>query len=166
VAVGLQAGRYVLGLFGDPLHSPEPSTVPGALYRLADVVGPDASCATLQQIDAPLSSRWSFEPRTFAPDAQGSVVVRWSDATMAAQREFVEAQGLRLSVAADCSEGLEMWVCDGCDSLDTCSPLCEASGTPADAASLPLNPVWKFGWQPDSADTVLTVGLSISTSPP
>lgn len=166
VAVGLQAGRYVLGLFGDPLRSPEPSTVPGALYPLADVVGPDASCASLQQIDAPLSSRWSFEPRTLAPDAQGSVVVRWSDATMADQRELVEAQGLQLSVAAECSEGLEMWVCDGCNALDTCSPLCEASGRPADAAPLPLNPVWRFDWPPESADTVLTVALSISTSLP
>lgn len=166
VAVGLQAGRYVLGLFGDPLRNPEPSIVPGALYPLADVVGPDAGCASLQQIDAPLSTRWSFEPRTLAPDLQGSVVVRWGDATSAAQRALVETQGLHLSVTAECTAGLEMWVCDGCDALDTCSPLCEASGTAAEAASLPESPVWRFGWQPESADTVFSVALSVAAAPP
>jgi hypothetical protein len=166
VAVGLSQGRYVLGLPGDPLRSTEASMVPGALYPIGDVMGPEASCATLQQIEAPLSSRWSFEPRTLMRDAVGSAVVRWSDPVIATERESIEAGGLRLAVSAECSEGLQLWVCDGCEAFDTCSPLCDASGTPTDAVPLPADPVWKFDWNLDSADRVLTVALSTSTSGP
>lgn len=157
--------RRTVQAFGDPLQSSEPTTVPAALYRLADVVGAESRCTMLREIDAPLGSRLSFEAQAWARGADARVILRWSDEALGARRDLAEAQGLRLTVTAECSEGLAAWVCDGCDGLDACAPLCDAFGTPTEEAALPIDPVWRFVWQ-DGSSQVLSVSFNVAESPP
>jgi hypothetical protein len=164
VAAGLEPGRYFLGLFGDPLRNPEPASLPAALYPVAEVVGTETSCATLRELDAPLHGSLAFEPRTFARGLDGPFVLRWSDSGIAARRTFDEAQGLRLVIEAECSEGLQAWICEGCAAPSACQPLCEGSA-PSEAATLPAEPVLKMLWSAAQGEGPLRISLRLSDLP-
>jgi hypothetical protein len=162
----LEPGRYTLGLYGSALQDDLPITVPSALYRLAEVVGPRSRCEDLTEVDGTIGGNVSFETATLAPFSdEGSVVLRLNDTSLAARREFIEAQGKTLGVAADCAEGLALRVCDGCDELDTCASLCDPSGPVDDPVPLPERPVLQFGWTDDEAGEVMSFSLSTPTLP-
>ncbi|RYZ03332.1 MAG: hypothetical protein EOO73_28125 [Myxococcales bacterium] len=162
----LEAGRYTLGLYGSPLQDELPTTVPSALYRLADVVGPGSRCEDLKEIEGPIGGSVSFETATLASfAAERSVVLRLKDTSLAARRKFLATQGQMLGVAADCAEGLELQVCDDCSTLDTCASLCDPSGTVDGSVPLPEHPVLKLDWPDYESSEVLTFSLSTPTLP-
>jgi hypothetical protein len=166
IATTLEPGKYFLGM---PSFLPglPPSDVPAALHPIESVVGEATECGELETIDAPLNGlRLSFEPRTLAYERQGPFFLRLRDDLLGFRKERAAMQGAELTVSAECTENVELWLCEDCGSDAACTVLCT---TPDSAATAPPNPagisdtpVLKVAVASDGAESDARISLELS----
>jgi hypothetical protein len=168
IATTLEPGRYFLGM---PSFLPglPPAAAPAALHPIQSVVGEAAGCNELPVIDALLTGlSLSFEPRTLAQDREGPFFLRLRDDSLALRKEFAARHGAELMVSAECTENVELWLCEDCAPTTACAALCPAPGSPAPEATsgsrLPDAPVLKIAVPSGGVESVARISIDLFES--
>lgn len=162
--VALAPGRYFLAVDGDPQHAPNPTPYPAQLLPLSSVVGPREACSDLHGFEAPLASaQLSFMPRTLLQGATGSVLLHWQDSSSTSLRKFAASTGQRLMFTAQCTDGVRLLACDGCDE-STCQVLCDTTRNSA-TLDLPADLVLEVSADGGALDSPAQIETNFITSP-
>jgi hypothetical protein len=153
----LEPGRYFVGTPGDPLRSPVPVELPAQVMPVGEVAGSSEKCTTLRNIDGPIDgAELSFIPRTLLQGRSGPAVLHLNDRFLPERARVAQGQGQQLFIGADCSDGLEVAVCEGCDA-SSCRVVCDGAGSSLEAVPIPQDLVLRLTPDATQLDTALRV---------
>lgn len=161
--VALEPGRYFLGMSGNTEAIDATFRSPAQLLPLARAVVEKADCSTLPNIDLPLGGEIAFVPRTLLQGRAGPLFLRWNDSQIPGHRQFAGPDA-RLALTAQCSDGVDVAVCDGCDE-SACHALCSGSNSPAVSPDIPEDLVLRLSIDPAALDTIITISPTVSAVP-
>jgi len=160
--VALEPGRYFLSVNGDSPSNYATGTVPAQLLPLSRAVGTSAECSTLPNIDLSLSSELAFVPRTLLQGRTGPLLLRWNDSFIAQRRA---SSNVLLTLAAQCSAGVTVAVCEGCDE-NSCQNLCNGSSSPPVEPDVPKDLVLRLSINPAAQDAIIRIALGVLEETP